>query len=70
VARQAQDASNGSINRELTILKRTFSLACQAGKLLVRPHIPLRNEANARTGFFEPEQIEAVLRHLRPRSSL
>jgi hypothetical protein len=32
--------SNGEINRELTILKRIFSLAMQAGKLLHKPHIP------------------------------
>ena len=42
--------------RELTILKRIFSLAMQAGKLLHKPHIPLLREDNVRTGFFEPEQ--------------
>jgi integrase len=63
-ARQTEGASNGSINRELTILKRAFSLACEAGKLLVKPHIPLLKESNTRTGFFEAEQLDAVIRHL------
>ncbi len=49
--------SNGEINRELTILKRIFSLAMQAGKLLHKPHIPLLREDNARTGFFEPDAV-------------
>jgi hypothetical protein len=45
--------SNGEINRELTALKRMFTLATQAGKLLHRPHIPMLQEDNTRTGFFE-----------------
>lgn len=52
--------SNGEINRELTILKRIFNLAVQAGKLLHKPHIPLLREDNTRTGFFEPDQFQAV----------
>ena len=57
-------ASNGEINRELTLLKRAFSLAIQAGKLFAKPHIPLLREDNVRRGFFEPHEIDAVLRHL------
>jgi integrase len=56
--------SNAEINRELTILKRVFSLAMQAGKLLHKPHIPLLRENNTRTGFFEPEQFTSVQAHL------
>jgi integrase len=58
--------SNAEINRELTILKRVFSLAMQAGKLLHRPHIPLLREDNVRTGFFEPEQFATVQANLPP----
>jgi len=57
--------SNGEINRELTALKRMFTLAVQAGKLLNKPYIPMLKEQNVRTGFFEPEQFRAMLRHLR-----
>lgn len=56
--------SNGEVNRELTLLKRMFSLALQAGKLLHRPHIPLLQERNTRTGFFEAEQLTSVVAHL------
>jgi integrase len=57
-------ASNAEINRELALLKRMFTLAIQAGKLLYRPHIPMLKENNVRTGFFEPDQYRSVLAHL------
>jgi integrase len=41
-----------------------FSLAVQDGKLLARPHIPMLAEDNVRKGFFEPEQLAAVLKRL------
>ena len=62
--RQADKAANGTINRELSALKRMFTLACQGGKLLVAPHIPMLQEDNVRRGFFEREQFEAVRRRL------
>ena len=62
--RQLAGASNGGINRELAILRRMYSLAMHDGTLLMRPHIPLLEENNVRTGFFSREQIEAVLAHL------
>ena len=62
--RQAAGASNAEINRELIILKRMCTLAMQAGKLMVRPYIPLLKEHNVRKGFFEREQCESVQRHL------
>ena len=58
--RQDAGAANGTINRELSALKRMFSLATQAGKVLHRPHIPMLREDNVRTGFFEREEFEAV----------
>jgi integrase len=56
--------SNAEINRELTILKRMFSLAIQAGTLFHKPHIPSLQENNTRTGFFELEQFVSVRDHL------
>ncbi len=56
--------SNAEINRELTLLKRMFTLAVKHGKLLHRPDISLLREDNTRTGFFEPDQIASVLAHL------
>jgi integrase len=56
--------SAGEINRELTILKRMFSLAIQSGKLIHKPHFPMLRENNVRAGFFEREPYLAVVAHL------
>ena len=65
-ARQDAKASNATVNRELALLKRAFSLAVKARKLTGHPDIPLLREDNVRAGFFEPEQLDAVCRHLPP----
>lgn len=62
--RASGGASNAEINRELATLKRIFVLAVQGAKLLTRPHIPLLQEDNVRTGFFEPAQYASVMAHL------
>jgi integrase len=62
--RRAADASAGTVNRELDILRRMFVLGVQQGRLLYRPHIPRLRERNARAGFFEPAMFESVRRHL------
>ncbi len=68
--RQEEGAKNGSINRELVALKRMFNLAMQAERITKKPYIPLLEENNARKGFFEQAEYEAVLaklpEHLRP----
>jgi integrase len=56
--------SRAEINRELTTLKRMFSLAVQAGTLTHKPYIPMLREHNTRTGFFEADQFLAVRRRL------
>jgi integrase len=58
--------SNAEINRELQVLKRMFNLAVEHGRLLshMRPTIKMLAESPARSGFFEPEQLASVLRHL------
>jgi adhesin HecA-like repeat protein len=62
--RQAAGASNGEINRELSLLRRAFNLGARARKVLHPPYVPLLKENNVRTGFFEREQFEAVRSHL------
>lgn len=62
--RKEAGAANATINRELSALKRMFSLAVQAGKLHAKPHIPMLQENNTRRGFFEREQFESVRAHL------
>ena len=58
--RKQEGSSNATINRELTAIKRAFSLAAEAGRIMVKPHIAMLKENNVRTGFFEPEQFRAV----------
>lgn len=60
IRREVAGISNAEINRELAIVKRTFVLAMQAGRLLHRPHIPMLDEDNVRQGFFELDQMQAV----------
>lgn len=62
--RSVPGVSNAEINRELTTLKRMFNLALQAGKLIQKPYIPMLRENNVRTGFFDHNDFEAVLRHV------
>jgi len=62
--RPISGASNAEINRELTLLKRMFTLGVQARKLLHKPYIPLLEERNTRKGFFEQHQPASVLAHL------
>jgi integrase len=62
--RQQQQAANATINRELAALKRMFRLGERAGKIVRRPFIDLLEEHNARTGFFERGECDAVLAHL------
>jgi integrase len=62
--RQVDGAANATINLELSALKRMFTLACQAGRLLAAPHIPMLRTDNVRRGFFERDQFESVRRRL------
>jgi integrase len=64
--RRRQKAANGTINRELGLLRRMFTLAHRAGLIVVRPYIPKLEEHNVRKGFFEEEAFACVCRHLTP----
>lgn len=68
VTRQGEGAANGTINREWAALKRAYSIAIRATppKIHAKPYIPMLREGNAREGFFERGQFEAMRRHLRP----
>jgi integrase len=60
-AKRLEDgAANATINRELAALKRMFSLAVKGERLQRMPYIEMLKEDNARRGFFEREQFEAV----------
>jgi integrase len=59
--RQEQGAKNGTINRELAALKRAFNLALEAEIITRKPRFPTLEENNARQGFFERAEFEAVM---------
>src|SRR5262245_40434338 len=58
-ARLEAGAAAATVNRELAIVKRSFRLA-----EIARPKIAMLRENNVRKGFFEPDQIAAVVAHL------
>jgi integrase len=63
-ARQAAGAANGTVNREVALLKRSFTLAIRSGAVHAKPFIPMLQESRPRQGFFEADQFAAVLAHL------
>lgn len=70
--RLEQGVENATINRELTSLKRIFSLAAKSTppKVLQVPNIQKLKENNVRTGYFEHQDYvkmrEALPEHLNP----
>jgi integrase len=59
--RLTEGAANGTINRELTALKRGFRLAARSGRVARVPYIAMLKEAAPRSGFVEREQLDAIL---------
>jgi len=58
--RLEESAANATINRELAALKRMFNLGLQAEKIYRKPHIPMLQENNVRSGFFEHGEFIAL----------
>jgi integrase len=48
--------ANGTVNRELGILKHMFKLGVRSKKVRDVPYIPMLKESNARQGFFEHDE--------------
>jgi integrase len=63
LARQNEGSSNGTINRELTIIKRAFKLGERSGAVSYRPYIELLPEAQPRMGFFTEAAFRLILKH-------
>jgi integrase len=64
--REYGPASNGTINREFTLLKRAFNLGRRASppKIVTVPHFTMLAENPPRQGFFEDAAFVAVRRAL------
>lgn len=64
--RQRDDAANGTINRELRILHRAFTLASEQ-TVLLRGQVPvftLLPEQNIREGFVDGNDFGNIMRHI------
>jgi len=62
--RLAEGASPATVRYELVCLGRMFTLAIEVDMLGAKPPLPTVKITNTRTGFFEPDEIARVLKHL------
>lgn len=62
----SESLAKGTINNLLIFLGKGFSQAEKYGEIEARPNIPLFKigDTNARTGFFEPNEVEPLLLYL------
>jgi integrase len=69
-ARQKQNADPGTINRNLSLLRRMMNLARQENKIAALPYFPMLAEGAPRSGFLEDAQFarlfSALPSHLKP----
>jgi integrase len=63
-ARMAEGAAPATVQHELACLGRMLTLAVRSRRLAVKPPIPTIKLHNARTGFFETEDVERVAQYL------
>lgn len=57
-------AARGTVHHELAALGRMLKLGVIAGRLQVRPPLPVLKVDNVRKGFFTDEELHRVLAHL------
>jgi integrase len=59
-ARLGQGLARATVNREVGVLKQAYRLAYKQGRMARVPYFPMLKEDNARQGFFERAEFEAV----------
>jgi len=52
--------SDGTINRELELIRHTFKMALDSGRVLRMPKVPHLRENNTRSGFLSRAQVERL----------
>lgn len=62
--RQSEGAAAATVQYEIRVLGRMFTLAIKAGLLTTKPPLPSIRVSNARRGFFTEDEIRRVLQHL------
>jgi integrase len=62
--RLSEKAAKATCNIEQAILRRGFHLAAKAGKVSSTPAMSMLHLDNARTGFLEREQLDAIVQYL------
>jgi integrase len=64
-SRKSDGAANATVNRETALLSQSFKLAVEQQRLSSAPKIhKLSERENARSGFFEKSDFEALVKHL------
>lgn len=58
--RKGEGAANSTVNRELALIRRMFTLGKQAGTVSDVPYVPRLRENNVRQGFFEWEDFRRL----------
>lgn len=61
---RTKEAAPATVQYELSVLRRAMNLAVKQGRLASRPTFPEIQVRNARTGFFEQAEFEAVVNEL------
>jgi len=64
LTRKDEGAANGTINRELALLRRAFNLLRFQKRIIKPPVIKLLKESTPRQGFIEPWEFREILKHL------
>ena len=62
--RKQENAANGTLNRELALLRRGFNLLRMQKRISQGPRISLLAENNVRQGFIEVWEYREILKHL------
>ena len=65
-ARLDEGAKPSTVRYELSLVRTGLVVAHKAGRLTMLPPMPAVHVENTRTSFFEPDEFEALSKHLPP----